>query len=126
HDAKTRHIPVHITTVEEQRRRALQQGAFTHLQKPVSNEDLIKAFEEIADFTERDARKLLVVEDDDIQRMSMLELIGNTDVKTTAVGTGQEALDMLQQEKFDCMVLDLKLPDMSGFDLIEKLHTDPH
>ena len=124
HDARTRHIPVHIITVEEQRRRALQQGAFTHLQKPVTNEDLIKAFDEIADFTERVAKKLLVVEDDDIQRMSVVELIGNSDVDTTAVGTGQEALSMLRQQKFDCMVLDLKLPDMSGFELIEKLQTD--
>jgi CheY-like chemotaxis protein/signal transduction histidine kinase len=124
HDAKTRHIPVHIITVEEHRRRALRQGALTHLQKPVSNEDLTKTFDEINAFAERGARKLLVVEDDDVQRMSVVELIGNGDVNTTAVGTGQEALNMLEYEKFDCLVLDLKLPDMSGFELIEKLQTN--
>ena len=124
HDPATSHIPVHIITVEEQRQRALQQGAFNHVQKPVSQEDLDKAFDDIRDFTERGMRKLLVVEDDDVQRMSVVELIGNGDVKTTAVATGQEALDILKDERFDCMVLDLRLPDMSGFDLIEKLQTD--
>src|SRR3981081_1620612 len=94
HDAKTRHIPVHIITVEEHRRRALRQGAFTHLQKPVSNADLVKTFDEIVAFAERGAGKLLVVEDDDVQRMSVVELIGNSDLEPTAVGTGQEALNM--------------------------------
>jgi hypothetical protein len=124
HDPETRHIPVHIITVEEQRQRAMQQGAFNHVQKPVTREVLGKAFDDIGDFAERRVRKLLVVEDDDIQRMSVVELIGNGDVKTTAVATGQEALNVLKHERFDCMVLDLKLPDMSGFDLIEKLQTD--
>jgi HAMP domain-containing protein/CheY-like chemotaxis protein/signal transduction histidine kinase len=124
HDPQTSHIPVHIITVEEQRQRALQQGAFNHVQKPVTHEDLGKAFDDIRDFAERRFRKLLVVEDDDVQRMSVVELIGNGDVKTTAVATGEEALTLLKDERFDCMVLDLRLPDMSGFELIEKLQTD--
>ncbi|HEY2972266.1 MAG TPA: HAMP domain-containing protein, partial [Pyrinomonadaceae bacterium] len=124
HDPETSHIPVHIITVEEERQRALKQGAFNHVQKPVTHEDLGKAFDEIRDFTERHIRKLLVVEDDDVQRMSVVELIGNGDVKTTAVATGEEALNILKDERFDCMVLDLRLPDMSGFELIEKLQTD--
>jgi CheY-like chemotaxis protein len=124
HDPRTSHIPVHIITVEEQRQRALQQGAFNHVQKPATSEDLGKAFDDIKDFAERSFRRLLVVEDDDVQRMSVVELIGNGDVKTTAVATGEEALAILKDERFDCMVLDLKLPDMSGFELIEKLQTD--
>ncbi|HLN98994.1 MAG TPA: response regulator, partial [Pyrinomonadaceae bacterium] len=124
HDPATSHIPVHIITVEEERQRALKQGAFNHVQKPVTHEDLHKAFDDIRDFTERRVRKLLVVEDDDVQRMSVVELIGNGDVHTTAVATGEEALSLLKGERFDCMVLDLKLPDMSGFDLIEKLQSD--
>jgi CheY-like chemotaxis protein/signal transduction histidine kinase/HAMP domain-containing protein len=124
HDPETSHIPVHIITIEEERQRALKQGAFNHVQKPVTHEDLGKAFDDIRDFTERHIRKLLVVEDDDVQRMSVVELIGNGDVKTTAVATGEEALNILRDERFDCMVLDLRLPDMSGFELIEKLQTD--
>jgi HAMP domain-containing protein/CheY-like chemotaxis protein/GAF domain-containing protein len=124
HDSRTKHIPVHIITVEEHRRRALRQGAIAHVQKPVSNEALNVTFDTIAAFAKRRARKLLVVEDDDIQRMSVVELIGNGDVNTTAVATGAEALRKLEQEKFDCLVLDLKLPDMTGFELIEKLQTN--
>ena len=124
HDPATSHIPVHVITVEEERQRALKQGAFNHVQKPVTHEDLHKAFDDIRDFYERRIRKLLVVEDDDVQRMSVVELIGNGDVHTTAVATGEEALSLLKDERFDCMVLDLRLPDMSGFDLIEKLQTD--
>src|SRR5204863_6336443 len=119
----TSHIPVHIITVEEERQRALKQGAFNHVQKPVTQEDLHKAFDDIRNFAERRIRKLLVVEDDDVQRMSVVELIGNGDVHTTAVATGEEALSKLQQEEFDCVVLDLKLPDMTGFELIEKLQS---
>ena len=124
HDAETSHIPVHIITVEEQRQRALQQGAFTHLQKPVTHENLGRTFEDIRSFSERRVRELLVVEDDDVQRMSVVELIGNGDVNTTAVATAQEALEILKEQRFDCMVLDLRLPDMSGFELIEKLQID--
>jgi len=95
------------------------------LQKPISNDDLSKAFDEINAFAERGARKLLVVEDDDVQRMSVVELmLATATSKTTAVGSGQEALKMLQDQKFDCMVLDLKLPDMTGFELIDQLHSN--
>jgi len=124
HDARTKHIPVHIITVEEQRRRALRHGAFRHWQKPLTNEDIAKAFDQINQFTKRGPRKLLLVEDDEVQRMSVVELIGNGDVYTTAVETGQEALSKLANEPFDCMVLDLKLPDMTGFELIDKLQKD--
>ncbi|HYP00883.1 MAG TPA: response regulator, partial [Pyrinomonadaceae bacterium] len=124
HDPNTSHIPVHIISGEEQRQRALHLGAITHLQKPVSREDLGSAFDQIAAFADRRVRRLLVVEDDEVQRMSIVELIGNGDVTTTAVATGQEALDALQTEPFDCMVVDLKLPDMTGFELIEKIQKD--
>jgi CheY-like chemotaxis protein/signal transduction histidine kinase/HAMP domain-containing protein len=124
HDSQTSHIPVHIITGEEQRQRALKLGAFTHLQKPVSREDLVSAFDDITEFVKRRVKRLLVVEDDDVQRMSIVELIGNGDVVTTAVASGEEAITSLQNEQFDCMVLDLKLPDMTGFELIEKIQTD--
>jgi HAMP domain-containing protein/CheY-like chemotaxis protein/signal transduction histidine kinase len=124
HDPNTSHIPVHIISGEEQRQRALHSGAITHLQKPVSREDLASAFDSIATFAEKRVRKLLVVEDDEVQRMSIVELIGNGDVLTTAVETGEEALAALKEGQYDCMVLDLKLPDMTGFDLIEKIQKE--
>ncbi|HXM35834.1 MAG TPA: response regulator, partial [Pyrinomonadaceae bacterium] len=124
HDAQTSHIPVHIISVEGHRHRALQQGAFTHLQKPVSRDALVDTFESITEFVEHPVKKLLVVKDDEAQRAGVVELIGNTDVKTTAVGNGREALAALKDERFDCLVLDLKLPDMSGFELIESIKRD--
>ncbi|MEJ7708949.1 MAG: response regulator [Pyrinomonadaceae bacterium] len=124
HDPATSHIPVHIISGEEQRQRALHQGAITHLQKPVTRDDLAEAFDKITDFIQRGMKRLLVVEDDDVQRMSIVELIGDGDVQTTAVGTGAEALDALRDGQFDCMVLDLKLPDMTGFELIGKIQRD--
>ena len=124
HNPDTSHIPVHIISGEEQRQRALHLGAITHLQKPVSREDLATAFDQIAAFAERRVRKLLVVEDDDTQRMSIVELIGNGDVVTTAVATGAEAISALKEEPFDCMVLDLRLPDMTGFELIETIQKE--
>jgi HAMP domain-containing protein/CheY-like chemotaxis protein/signal transduction histidine kinase len=124
HDPDTSHIPVHIISGEEQRQRALHLGAITHLQKPVSRDDLAAAFDQIAAFADRRVRKLLVVEDDDTQRMSIVELIGNGDVVTTAVATGAEAIAALKEEPFDCMVLDLRLPDMTGFELIETIQKE--
>jgi hypothetical protein len=124
HDPQTSHIPVHIISGVEQRRRALQLGAFTHLQKPLTRDELAGAFDNISAFMKKGVRRLLVVEDDDAQRMGIVDLIGNGDVVTTAVPTGEEALGALKDEQFDCMVLDLKLPDMTGFELIEKIQTD--
>jgi CheY-like chemotaxis protein len=87
----------------------------------VTREQLNEAFDQITDFAQRTVRRLLVVEDDDVQRMSIVELIGEGDVVTTAVATGEEALAELRRQDFDCMVLDLRLPDMTGFDLIERI-----
>ena len=124
HDPQTSHIPVHVITAYEQERQPRAFGAFMHLQKPVSREQLAQAFDQIAAFAERNVRRLLVVEDDDVQRMSVVELIGGGDVETTAVATATAALEALQTEQFDCMVLDLRLPDMSGFELIDKIQRE--
>ncbi|MEG3908474.1 HAMP domain-containing protein [Microcoleus sp. w2-18bC1] len=121
HDPSTRHIPVHIVSVEEGRQRSLQLGAIAYLQKPVSREALSKALTDIKGFVERPVKNLLVVEDDETQRLSIVDLIGNHDVSTTAVGSGAEALAILKSGHFDCVVLDLGLPDMTGFELIEQI-----
>jgi CheY-like chemotaxis protein len=90
----------------------------------VSRDWLEKAFDDMAAFLARPSRNLLIVEDDDDQRRSIVELIGGGDIQTTAVSSGQEALDVLRHTVFDCMVLDLRLPDMSGQELIEQIHAE--
>ncbi|MEH2237440.1 response regulator [Nostoc sp.] len=125
HKPDTRHIPVHILSVDERQQRGLQLGAITYLQKPVSPEALTQVLTEIKGFIERQVKNLLIVEDDPVQAQSIIELIGNSDVQSTAVGTGAEALSILRSHHFDCMVLDLGLPDMSGFALIEQIKLEP-
>ena len=125
HDPATRHIPVHIISVEEERMRGLRQGALSFLQKPVTRPALAAAFAEIQEFLERPLRRLLVVEDNEVQRKAIVELVGNGDVQTTAVGTAGAALDALRGERFDCMVLDLKLPDMAGAELMARMQREP-
>ena len=124
HDSNTRHIPVHILSVEDEPQRGLSMGAVAHLRKPIEKDALSDALAQIADLAGRKGSKLLVVEDDEVQRKGVVELIGNSDVSTTAVGTAKEAIQALKKEKFDCMVLDLRLPDMSGFDLMDKIKKD--
>ncbi|QLE58993.1 HAMP domain-containing protein [Nostoc sp. TCL26-01] len=125
-DPTTRHIPVHIMSVEEGQQRCLQLGAIAYLQKPVTSEAISGALEKIKGFVERRVKSLLVVEDDQLQRQSIVELIGNSDVTTTAVGTGAEALQAIRNQYFDCLVLDLGLPDMPGIELIEQIKREPN
>ncbi|MDZ8085190.1 MAG: HAMP domain-containing protein [Nostoc sp. DedQUE12b] len=126
HDPNTRHIPVHIMTVEEGKQRGLQLGAIAYLQKPLTSETISEALTKIKGFVERQVKNLLVVEDDDTQRLSIVELIGNSDVSTTAVADGASALEAIRTQHFDCLVLDLGLPDMTGFELIEQIKLLPH
>ncbi|BBD61214.1 GAF sensor hybrid histidine kinase [Nostoc sp. HK-01] len=126
HDPNTRHIPVHIMTVEEGKRRSLQLGALAYLQKPASSESISEALNKIKGFVERRVKNLLVVEDDDTQRHSIVELIGNSDVATTAVASGAEALEAINTQQFDCLVLDLGLPDMNGFELLQQIKQQPN
>jgi len=120
-DFSTRHIPVQILTIEEERQHALERGAFAHLSKPLSPNGLEAAFDRIKQFAEPRTRRLLVVEDSEAERMSVEELIAHDDVEISSVGTGKEALERLKAQSYDCVVLDLRLPDMSGFDLLEHL-----
>jgi HAMP domain-containing protein/CheY-like chemotaxis protein/signal transduction histidine kinase len=120
-DLATRHIPVHVISVEVDTEPSRNEGAFGYLTKSESKESLEHAFEELKDFTDRPVKNLLLVEDDEIQTMSIRELIGNGDVKTTVVGTGKQAIEAIESGKFDCMILDLGLPDMSGAELLERI-----
>jgi CheY-like chemotaxis protein/signal transduction histidine kinase len=124
HDTSTRHIPVHVISVTDDPHRGMRLGAKTFWAKPSDSESLNEAFDAIRAFNDRKLRTLLIVEDDDVQRNTLVELIGDRDVKITAVGSGQEALDQLGQHQFDCIVLDLGLHDMSGLQLLENMRAD--
>jgi CheY-like chemotaxis protein len=111
--------------VDDSQQRGLQLGAIAYLQKPVSAEMLHQALSNIKQFVERQVKNLLVVEDDALQAETIRELIGNGDVQTTIVHTGATALNTLRLTHYDCVVLDLGLPDMTGFELIERIKKDP-
>ncbi len=124
-DPTTRHIPVQIVTLEEERQHGLAHGAFSYLVKSPTTEGLETAFDRIKNFTAPRTKRLLIVEDNDIERQSVVELLGYKDIEMVAVATGGEALEAMLDESFDCVVLDLRLPDMTGFDLLEKIHAEP-
>jgi len=126
-DPETRHVPVHIISGVEEKHAGLNAGAIAFLAKPVSKEALDAAFARISAFIDTVPKSLLVVEDNETQRQSIVELIAHDDVEITAVGSAEEALSKLHEKHFDCMVLDLGLRtgDMSGFDLLEKVKSDP-
>ena len=124
-DPATRHIPVQVVTVEEERHHSIERGAFSYLAKPADNESIAAALQRIKEYTLPRVKKLLVVEDDAVERMSIEELIRHDDVAIDTAGSGAEALDKLRQGGYDCAVLDLRLPDMTGFDLLDRIQELP-
>jgi signal transduction histidine kinase/CheY-like chemotaxis protein len=121
HDPSTRHIPVQIISVIDDLRRVLKLGAFGHVTKPVNREKLVEGVAGLKNFISRKVKKLLLIEDDEVLRRSINELIGGDDIEITPVGTGEDALNTLQSEKFDCAIVDLMLPDMEWSELIGKI-----
>ncbi len=124
-DPTLRHIPVQIVTLEEERQHGLSHGAFSYLVKAPTTEGLETALDRIKDFTAPRTKRLLIVEDNEIERQSIMELLGYEDIEMTAVAAGGEALHAMLDTSFDCVVLDLRLPDMSGFDLLKQMHAEP-
>jgi CheY-like chemotaxis protein len=110
--------------VEEERQHGLSHGAFSYAVKPVTTDGLEQCFDRIKSFTGLQTKNLLVVEDNETERQSVVELLGGTDIEITTAGTGAEAFRMLLDRPFDCCVLDLRLPDMTGFALLEKMQTE--
>jgi CheY-like chemotaxis protein len=121
-DPNTRHIPVQIVTSDEERQHGLSHGAFSYVLKSPTTASLETALDRLKEFTKSTTKRLLIVEDNEIERTSILELLGNDDITVKAVSTGEEAIAALNDEQFDCVVLDLRLPDMTGFELLEKIH----
>jgi CheY-like chemotaxis protein/signal transduction histidine kinase len=121
----TRHIPVHIMSGYDQSRKGLEKGAIGYLTKPVSSEGLNKALQKIETVLSNDVKHLLVVEDNSELQLSILKLMGTNDIKVTSAVTGEEAIALLKDRDFDCMILDLGLPDISGFELMDRIRNDP-
>jgi HAMP domain-containing protein/signal transduction histidine kinase/DNA-binding response OmpR family regulator len=121
----TRHIPVQIITLDEDRRHGLARGAFSFVTKPTTQEGLKDALARIKEYAKPRRKRLLVVEDNAAEQMGITELLGYDDIEIVTVGTGAEALAVLRQQPCDCVVLDLRLPDMSGFDVLQQIGADP-
>ncbi|MDQ3933660.1 MAG: HAMP domain-containing protein [Actinomycetota bacterium] len=117
----TRHVPVHVMSDTDRRQEVLRAGAVGYLEKPIDAGALAGSLDELGEFMDRRVRSLLIVEDDETERNAVVELIGGDDVDITAVGSSEEALNELGGKRFDCVVLDLKLPDSTGFQLLEKI-----
>ena len=118
---RTRHIPVHVASVADYKREALELGAVGYALKPARREELVEALQRIEDKLSQSLRRVLIVEDDPRQRESLRQLLGNGDVQITAVESAGEALKELGAATFDCVVLDFNLPDLSGYDLLERM-----
>jgi HAMP domain-containing protein/CheY-like chemotaxis protein/signal transduction histidine kinase len=124
-DGRTRHIPVQILSIEEERQHGLSHGAFSYLVKPATTSELESALDKLKTFVAPHTKRLLVIEDNDRERSSIVELLAHDDIEVVGVATGSEALDALGREPFDCCVVDLRLPDITGFDLLERLQGEP-
>ena len=120
----TRHIPVQMITLDEDRQHGLARGAFSFIVKPTTPEGIAEALSRIQEFAKPRRRRLLVVEDNKAEQMSISELLGYDDIEIASVGTGADALSAMRGQPCDCVVLDLRLPDMSGFEVLERMRDD--
>jgi CheY-like chemotaxis protein/HAMP domain-containing protein/putative methionine-R-sulfoxide reductase with GAF domain len=123
-DPDLRHIPVQIISGFDKRKEGVELGAFDFLKKPISQKDLTSSFGRVEEFLNKKLKKLLIVEDNVQHNQAIKELIGNGDVHSFPAFSGQEAQEMLTKEDFDCIILDLGLPDMTGIELMEKIKAD--
>ncbi|MFY9757583.1 MAG: response regulator, partial [Pseudolabrys sp.] len=120
----TRHIPVQIITLDEDKHHGLARGAFSFVTKPTTTEGVEAALRRIKEYSTPRRKRLLVVEDNLAEQMSIAELLGHDDVEIETASTGRGALDSLRRRSADCVVLDLRLPDMTGFEVLEELGAD--
>ncbi|MGE8505483.1 MAG: response regulator [Pseudomonas sp.] len=120
-DAQTRHIPVHVVSVEDHSEAALHLGAVGYALKPTSRDQLKEVFGKLEAKLNQQVKRVLLVEDDPLQRDSVARLIGDEDIEITAVALAGEALEKLRDTVYDCMIIDLKLPDMLGNELLRRM-----
>jgi HAMP domain-containing protein/CheY-like chemotaxis protein/signal transduction histidine kinase len=124
-DPATRHIPVQMLTLDEDRQHGLARGAFGFVTKPSNPNELEQALSRIKEYAAPRRKRLLIVEDNPAEQFSIRELLGHNDIDVIVAATGAEALELVGTDSFDCVVLDLRLPDMSGFDILERFRDDP-
>jgi HAMP domain-containing protein/CheY-like chemotaxis protein/signal transduction histidine kinase len=124
HNPLTRHIPVQIITLDEDRQHALARGAFSFVNKPTTTEGVSAALTQIKEYAKPRRKRLLIVEDNAAEQLSIRELLDHDDIEIVASDTGAGALTMLRDNPCDCVVLDLRLPDMSGFEVLERIRSD--
>jgi CheY-like chemotaxis protein/signal transduction histidine kinase/HAMP domain-containing protein len=124
-DPRTRHIPVQMLTLDEDRQHGMARGAFSYLIKPATSDQLKAAFARMKEYTTPRRKRLLVVEDNPAEQLSIRELLGYEDIDVEIASTGSQALAALDEQPFDCVVLDLRLPDMSGFEILERFRDTP-
>ena len=124
HNPLTRHIPVQIITLDEDRQHALARGAFSFVNKPTTTEGVSAALSQIKEYAKPRRKRLLIVEDNAAEQMSIRELLGHDDIEIVTTGTGAGALSTLRENPCDCVVLDLRLPDMSGFEVLDSIRSD--
>jgi HAMP domain-containing protein/CheY-like chemotaxis protein/signal transduction histidine kinase len=124
-DPETRHIPVQMLTLDEDRHHGLARGAFAFVTKPTTTEGLETALTRIKEYSAPRRKRLLVVEDNPAEQLSIKELLGCDDIDVTVVATGAEAIEAVTEHAFDCVVLDLRLPDISGFEVLERFRDTP-
>jgi CheY-like chemotaxis protein/signal transduction histidine kinase len=124
HNPLTRHIPVQIITLDEDRQHALARGAFSFVNKPTTTEGVSAALTQIKEYARPRRKRLLIVEDNEAEQLSIRELLHHDDIEIVTTGTGADALSMLRESPCDCVVLDLRLPDMSGFEVLDQIRND--
>jgi CheY-like chemotaxis protein/HAMP domain-containing protein len=123
-DSETRHIPVQMLTLDDDKHHCLSRGAFAFVTKPVSPDGLERAFARIKEYVAPRRKRLLVVEDNPGEQLSIRTLLDHDDIDVSIAPTGREALTAIEENRFDCVVLDLRLPDMSGFEILEQLQSN--
>jgi len=124
HNPLTRHIPVQIITLDEDRQHALARGAFSFVNKPTTTEGVSAALSEIREYAKPRRKRLLIVEDNVAEQLSIRELLDHKDIEIVTADTGAGALLTLRESPCDCVVLDLRLPDMSGFEVLDQIRND--
>ena len=120
----TRHIPVQMVTLDEDRQHGLARGAFAFVTKPATTEGLDAAISRIWEYSSPRRKRLLLVEDNPAEQLSIKELLGHDDIDIITADMGEDALKLMVEESFDCVVLDLRLPDMSGFEVLERIRNE--